>query len=111
MKWLTILAIAAGSMAMAVPGQAHDTPNFEHSHAFQQTAYGTYRQGHYVSGSQGSIIIWSPQPYTGYQNAPNVRFARPQPITRPPGNPAVRPRAGNTPAPEYGRKQNRAYGN
>jgi hypothetical protein len=107
MKWLTILAIAAGSMAMVVPVQAHDTPNLEHSHAFQQTAYGAYRQGHYVNGPQGSIIIWSPQPYTGYRNASNVRFARPQPITRPPGNPTVMPRAGQMPALGFGYKQER----
>jgi len=111
LKSFVLAAGAAGAIALAAPVQGHDTPNLEHSHAFQQTAYGTYRQGHYVNGPQGSIIIWSPQPYTGYQNAPNVRFARPQPITRPPGNPAVRPRAGNTPALEYGGKQNRAYGN
>jgi hypothetical protein len=107
MKWFTILAVAAGSMAMAVPVQAHNTPNLEHSHAFQQTAYGTYRQGHFVNGPQGSIIIWSPQPYTGYQNAPNVRFARPQPITRPPRNPIGKPGAGQMPAPGFGYKQER----
>jgi hypothetical protein len=76
---------------MSVPGiaAAHDTPNLEHSHAFQKTGYGTYRQGHSVNGPQGSIIIWSPRPYTGYQNGPAVKFARPQPITRAPGTPAA----------------------
>jgi hypothetical protein len=107
MKCLGFWAGAAALFAMAVPAQAHDTPNLEHSHAFQQTAYGTYRQGHYVSGPQGSIIIWSPQPYTGYQNAPNVRFARPQPITKAPRNPIPVPRAGQIPALGFGHERER----
>lgn len=107
MKRLLLWSIAAGAIALAAPALAHDTPNLEHSHAFQSTAYGTWRQGHYVHGPQGSIIIWSPQPYTGYQNAPNVRFARPQPITRPPGSPVARTRADSNPSLEYGRKKDR----
>ena len=105
MKWIIISVIAVGLGAMALSAQAHDTPNLEHTHAFQQTAYGSYRQGHYVSGPQGSIIIWSPQPYTGYQNAPNVRFARPEPITKAPSNPTPRPGAGQKPTLERGDKQ------
>jgi hypothetical protein len=85
------ISLIASAAVMSVPAiaAAHDTPNLEHSHAFQKTGYGTYRQGHSVNGPQGSIIIWSPRPYTGYQNGPAVKFARPQPITRAPGTPAA----------------------
>ena len=107
LKSFVLAAGAAGAIALAAPVQAHDTPNLEHSHAFQQTAYGTYRQGHYVNGPQGSIIIWSPQNYTGYENSPAVRFARPKPISRPPANPFVEPGAGRQPAPDYGKKYRR----
>jgi hypothetical protein len=105
LKSFVLAAGAAGAIALAAPVQAHDTPNLEHSHAFQQTAYGTYRQGHYVNGPQGSIIIWSPQPYTGYQNAPNVRFARPQAILKAPRNPIAKPRVGQAPTLEPGKHQ------
>jgi hypothetical protein len=111
MKSLFVLALAAGTIAAAAPVWAHDTPNLEHSHAFQQTGYGTWRQGHYVNGPQGSIIIWSPQPYTEYQNRPAVRFARPKPITKAPAGPAIRPGAGLNPAPGYGKNPGRDRAN
>lgn len=107
MKRLVISSIAAAAIAAAVSARAHDAPNLEHTHAFQQTGYGTWRQGHYVNGPQGSIIIWSPQDYTGYENAPAVRFARPQPISRPPVSRLIKPGAGRQPAPDYGKKQQR----
>jgi hypothetical protein len=89
----------------AVPAaQAHEVPNMEHSHAFEQNGYGSYRQGHYVNGPQGSIIIWSPRTYTGYQNGSAVRFARPTPITRAPGTPLKKRRADSDPSLEYGKK-------
>ena len=111
MKWFFVLAIVVGVIARPAPLWAHETPNIEHGHAFQQTGYGTWRQGHYVSGPQGSIIIWSPQPYTGYQNGSRVRFARPQPITKAPAGPTIRPGAGLNPAPGYVRKPDRDHAN
>ena len=107
MKRLVISGIAAAAIAVAVSARAHDVPNLEHTHAFQQTGYGTWRQGHYVNGPQGSIIIWSPQNYTGYENSPAVRFARPQPISRPPASRLIEPGAGRQPAPDYGKKYKR----
>jgi hypothetical protein len=88
---------------MTFGAAAHDTPGLEHSHAFQKTGYGTYRQGHSVNGPLGSITIWSPQPYTGYRQGPAVKFARPQPITRPPDSQSAGTAAGQGPAPVHGR--------
>ncbi|MBT8048978.1 MAG: hypothetical protein HKN57_00715 [Xanthomonadales bacterium] len=90
MKTRYIILMVSGALAL-LPGvsRAHDTPNMNHTHAFQQTGYGQYRQGHYVNGPQGSIIIWSPKTYTGYQNGKTVKFARPSPITRAPGTPVA----------------------
>lgn len=105
MKWFCVLTAAAAATMIAVAAPAHDTPNLEHTHAFQKTGYGTYRQGHSVNGPHGSIIIWSPRPYTGYRNDPAVKFARPQPITRAPGSPAASTRVGPTPARGYGSAQ------
>ena len=76
----------------------------EHSHAFEQTGYGTYRQGHQVNGPQGSIIIWSPRTYSSYQRGNQVRFARPVPITRAPGSPQKESRAESDPSIKYGKK-------
>ena len=76
----------------------------DHTHAFEQTGYGTYRQGHYVNGPQGSIIIWSPRNHSGYGNGSQVRFARPAPITRAPGSPKKESRAQSDPTIKYGKK-------
>jgi hypothetical protein len=110
MKRKVILAVAAALGLGAGPAWAHDIPNIEHTHAFQQTGYGSYRQGHTVNGPYGSITIWSPRPYTGYQVAPPVRFARPEPITRAPGTPAVQNRTDRNQVLEYGKQQNDRYG-
>jgi len=110
MKKFLIRTFAVGVMSVLTPALAHETPNLEHTHAFQQTGYGTWRQGHYVNGPNGSIIIWSPRTYTGYQANPPVRFARPQPITRPPGSPLVPPKAGHGPGADYGDQPKRGYG-
>ena len=109
MKRIPILVIATASL-LAATARAHDAPNLEHTHAFQETAYGSYRQGHQVSGPQGDIIIWSPREYTGYQQAPAVRFARPRPITEAPGSRALKSRAGHWPAAGYGKKERRDSG-
>ena len=81
----TLMLSAAASAAVA-----HDAPDFDHSHAFQRSEFGVWRQGHSVNGKQGDIIIWSPQPYSGYQMTPPVRFARPQPITVAPAGAAAK---------------------
>jgi len=98
-----LLLVFAG--VFAAPAMAHEVSNIDHTHAFQQTAYGKYRQGHYVNGPQGSIIVWSPRTYTGYQNGSQVKFARPSPITRAPGQPAAQKHSQSNPAIEYGRAQ------
>lgn len=103
MKRMVILAVAAALGLGAGAAWAHETPNLKHTHAFEQTGYGTYRQGHSVNGPYGSITIWSPRPYTGYQSKPPVRFAQPQPITRAPGAPALQQAPGRNPALEYGK--------
>lgn len=110
MKRKVILAVATALGLGAGAAWAHDIPNMQHTHAFEQTGYGTYRQGHTVSGPHGDITIWSPRPYTGYQAAPPVRFARPEPITRAPGTPDLQTRTDRNPALEYGKKQKDGYG-
>lgn len=105
MKTRNILIVAAGVAALfSTPAFAHDVPNIDHTHAFQQTGYGKYRQGHYVNGQQGSIIVWSPRTYTGYQNGSSVKFARPSPITRAPGAPVATTKKQADPAIEYGKR-------
>jgi hypothetical protein len=105
MKRRYLTMITAGSLIL-FPGlsSAHDVPNMNHTHAFQQTGYGTYRQGHYVNGPQGSIIIWSPRTYSGYQKGQAVKFARPRPITRAPGSPVVIKKSEADPAVDYGKR-------
>jgi len=98
---------AAAALSTSFTAPAHDTPGLEHTHAFQKTGYGTYRQGHSVNGPLGSITIWSPRPYTGYQNGPAVKFARPEPITRAPGSPLAGARAGQHPAQDPGQRKTR----
>ena len=96
-RYFMPLAVAC-ALVSTLPVLAHDAANLEHTHAFQQTAYGTWRQGHAVNGPQGNIIIWSPRNFSGFQSAPSLRFARPEPITRAPRSPFARPRAGQEPA-------------
>jgi hypothetical protein len=82
----------------------------DHTHAFEETGYGKYRQGHSVNGPYGSITVWSPRTYTGFQSPPPVEFARPEPITRAPGTPAAQTQADKDLALEYGKKQKDDYG-
>lgn len=106
MKTHHILLAATGLLAMIpLNSWAHEVPNIKHTHAFEQTGYGTYRQGHSVDGPLGSIVIWSPRPYTGYQAGSSVKFARPTPITKPPGSPVVTTRSKVDAAKEYGKRQ------
>jgi len=105
MKTLYILLAAALVLAwFPAHVRAHEVPNIRHTHAFEQTGYGTYRQGHSVNGPLGSIIIWSPRPYTGYQAGSSVKFARPVPMTKAPGSPVVTTRSKDDPAKEYGKR-------
>jgi hypothetical protein len=102
MKARYILLAATGALIFfTAPAYPHDVPNMEHTHAFQQTAYGKYRQGHYVNGPQGSIIIWSPKTYTGYQAGSAVKFARPSPIVKAPGSPVATIQSQAKPAIKY----------
>ncbi len=96
--------IITGMAMFAAPAVlAHDVPNIDHTHAFEQTGYGTYRQGHYVNGPHGSIIIWSAKPYSSYQSGNNVKFARPRPITKAPSGVKMRPGITIEPATGYGK--------
>lgn len=105
MKTRNILMVAAGVAALfSTSAYSHDVPNIDHTHAFQQTGYGQYRQGHYVNGQQGSIIVWSPRTYTGYQSGSPVKFARPSPIKRAPGTPVATTKKQADPAIEYGKR-------
>jgi hypothetical protein len=103
-----VLALVAATVASTA--MAHDTPNMDHTHAFKQTGYGQYRQGHSVNGPYGSITIYSPRTYSGFQSAPAVEFARPEPITRAPGAPAAQTTAVRNPALDYGKQQKDDYG-
>ena len=111
MKRPILLCVAAGSWLLSGLLFAHDVPNMEHTHAFKQTGYGTYRQGHSVNGPYGSITIYSPRTYTGYQNGPSVPFARPEPITRAPGSVIPKSKIASDPAQNYGKRQKDDYGN
>jgi len=105
MKIRTFLMTVTGALVfVAAPVFPHEVQNMSHSHAFQQTGYGKYRQGHYVNGAQGSIIVWSPRTYTGYQNGQPVKFARPSPIVKAPGSPVVKPNSQARSTIEYGKR-------
>lgn len=105
MKARHMILTAAGALAFfSLPAWSHDVPNMTHSHAFQQTGYGTWRQGHYVNGQQGSIIVWSPRNYTGYQAGAAVKFARPKPMNRAPRQPVAKTQSQSNPAITYGKK-------
>lgn len=105
MKKSILITFLAACAALTNPLQAHEVQNIKHTHAFKQTGYGTYQQGHYVDGPQGSITIWSAKPQTGYRAAKSVKYARPQPITRAPASPSVKPAARSRPEITYGTKK------
>lgn len=105
MKFRHVLLSAMGALVLLpLSVTAHDVANMSHSHAFEQTGYGQYRQGHSVNGPLGSIIIWSPRTQTGYQAGKTVKFARPTPITRPPGSPVAKTQSEKDPVSEYGKR-------
>jgi len=98
-----VLAVTTTLLLFTAPAYAHEVPNIEHTHAFQQAGYGKYRQGHYVNGKQGSIIVWSPRTYTGYKNGATVKFARPSMITKAPGQQVAQTKNQRNPAIQYGK--------
>jgi hypothetical protein len=99
-----LLAGVLGLAGFTAPLAAHETPNMDHTHAFRQTGYGTWRQGHSVNNQLGSVTIWSAKPYSGYENPPPVRFARPEPIRQAPTLPQIGPaRKAAQPARDYGK--------
>ena len=99
-----LLAATSALIFFTASAFPHEVSNMEHSHAFQQTGYGKYRQGHYVNGAQGSIIIWSPRTYSGYRPGPAVKFARPSPIVKAPQSPVAKTRSQNRSTIEYGKQ-------
>jgi hypothetical protein len=105
-----LLLIAGVALLAAGPLAAHDVPNIKHTHAFEQTGYGTYRQGHSVNGPQGSILIWSARPQGTYSAGDAVKFARPQPMTKAPTKPFQRPGIQVKPADDYGKTTKEGYG-
>jgi hypothetical protein len=101
---IVMITAAAALLLFSAPAWSHEAPNIEHTHAFQKKSYGEYRQGHYVNGPQGSIIIWSPNNVNSRQGGSTVNFARPAPITKAPGTPnATRSQANS--AIQYGTKK------
>ena len=113
MKIAFFLAIAAIAALFSPAAAAHDVPNMEHSHAFEQTGYGTYRQGHYVNGPQGTIIIWSARPHYSPNRSAASQNARPKafsPIQKAPSNPFSRPDIKVKPGDDYGITSNPDYG-
>ena len=102
---LAAAALIAAMSLVPLQGRTHEAIGPRHFHVYQQTGYGSYRQGHYVNGPLGSIIIWSARPVAGYTNRPQVRFAHPSPITRAPGRPAPRPGLVREPGWRYGERR------
>ena len=63
--------------------QAHKLSGGTHQHIWRSSTYGKdYRPGHEVSGSNGSITIWSPTTLNKYGSNNSVRFARPVPFNK-----------------------------
>ena len=57
MRRVPLLIATVAAMSVTSVAAAHDTPDMEHTHAFQKTGYGTYRQGHSVNGPLGSSTV------------------------------------------------------
>ena len=96
---LSVLALLAGAPVVV----AHETPGISHSHAFKQTGYGTYRQGHSVNNSVGSSTSYSARPHNGVDPGQSVKFARPEMIKNAPDVIAVKPAPVQKPASDYGK--------
>ena len=106
------LFIAASILLLlSLPARAHQVSNLEHTHVYQQTAYGKFRQGHAVSGQYGNILIWSAKPYASSRNSNNVRIARPAMIKQAPPGPFLESGARFDATRNYGKQPKRDYGN
>jgi len=106
-----VMAATATLLAFsAAPAIAHEVPNMTHTHAFESTTYGQVRKVRSVNNEVGSIRIVSPPGYAGYQQAPSVRFARPEPITRGPDMPITHKQSAQDPALDYGKNGRKDYG-
>ena len=100
-----ILAATSALIFFTTPAYPHEVSNMEHTHAFQQTGYGKYRQGHYVNGAQGSIIIWSPRTYTRLPARPGGRRLRAlHRSSKPRRALSPRPSSQSRPTIEYGKQ-------
>lgn len=111
-RQITTLLMAAGLSVLlpTAPLFGHELSNLEHTHVYQQSGYGTQRQGHAVNGPHGSIRIWSAKPHTGYQGGQAVQFARPVPYQKKPNVHGVRPSIPVQSVKGYGKLQKRDYG-
>ena len=103
MKAAIVTISALVLLAYAPIVAAHETPGITHSHAFKQTGYGTFRQGHSVNNSLGSITIYSAKPHNGYDPGQSVKFARPEMIKKAPQVNTVKPASVKKPASDYGK--------
>jgi len=104
MKMRNAVLVVTGILVCFIsPAYAHDVQNMKHTHAFQKTGYGKVREGHYVNGPQGSIIVWTPGNAAGYGKTP-VKFARPTPISSAPGTPVAKNRDKSRPEIKYGKR-------
>ena len=103
MKTVLVTLSVLVLLAYVPMATAHETPGISHTHAFKQTGYGTYRQGHSVNNSLGSITIYSAKPHSGYDAGQSVKFARPEMIKKAPGAVEVKPAPVKKPASDYGK--------
>ena len=62
--------VLAACLILPLAAMGHNTSNMKHSHAFEQTGYGQYRQGHYANGPVGNILIWSAKPVNSRHGPP-----------------------------------------
>ena len=103
MKKAAVVLFSVSALAWSLPAAAHEHPTIPHEHVTKQTSYGVQRQGHAVNNQLGNIVIYSPQPVTGYQSGQQVQFAKPQM----PGVGAVAapsaPKRANNPTKNYGK--------
>lgn len=104
------LAILACCLILPLAAMGHNTSNMKHSHAFKQTGYGEYRQGHYANGPIGSILIWSARPVNSRYSSGSVRFITPKPISKPPANPYRKNPRNSDASTQYGKSYKKNYG-
>jgi hypothetical protein len=116
----TIIALVSGTVLLifGTEARSHDVVNAQgkpvntHEHVWKQQEYGKdYRQGHSVNGPQGDITIFSPNTYQGYTSGNSVRFARPEPYTKPIGDQANMPDVKTKAQKENEESNKRGYGN